>query len=149
MSEVHLDDNGSAPSDLHAAGAMVPVLSAGVGNTSSVHQSCHRRAADEAREHAGVLARGQLSGVVFTAGAAGANHLALRRAAKAGPVDRLRLLISPVGYALSGADHLLRERVTDGGYFRAVADGLRLRDVRPEFLAASERTDEQVEFADE
>ena len=51
--EVYLDYNGSSPLDPRVADVMVPVLTGGVGNASSVHRFGRRQAAavDEAREH--------------------------------------------------------------------------------------------------
>jgi cysteine desulfurase len=101
VNEVYLDYNGSAPLDPRVAQAVVPALTAGVGNASSVHLFGRRQAAaaDEAREHVAALVGGQPSGVVFTAGATEANNLALRGAVEAGPVSRPRLLISSVEHA--------------------------------------------------
>ncbi|MFW6041982.1 MAG: aminotransferase class V-fold PLP-dependent enzyme, partial [Guyparkeria sp.] len=101
MNEVYLDYNGSAPLDPRVAEAMLPVLTGGFGNASSVHRFGQRQAAavDEAREHVAALVGGKPSGVVFTAGATEANNLALRGAVEASPVSRPRLLISAVEHA--------------------------------------------------
>lgn len=101
MNEVYLDYNGSAPLDPRVAEAMVPALTAGVGNASSVHRFGRRQAAaaDEAREHVAALVGGQPSGVVFMAGATEANNLALRGAVEADIVSRPRLLVSSVEHA--------------------------------------------------
>lgn len=128
VNEVYLDYNGSAPLDPRVAEAMVPALTAGVGNASSVHWFGRRQAAatDEAREHVAALVGGQPSGVVFTAGATEANNLALRGAVEAGPVGRPRLLVSSVEHASvrRSASYLSEQGVakvdvvpvTDGGF---------------------------------
>ena len=70
MSEVYLDHNTPAPLDPRVAEAMLPVLTGGVGNASSVHRFGRRQAAavDEAREHGAAMVGGRPSGVVFTVG---------------------------------------------------------------------------------
>lgn len=101
MTEVYLDYNGSAPLDPRVADAMVPILTEGVGNASSIHR-CGRRqraAVDEAREHIGALVGGRPANVVLTAGATEANNLALCGAAAAAPIERPRILISAVEHA--------------------------------------------------
>ncbi len=101
MREVYLDYNGSSPLDPRVADVMVPVLTGGVGNASSVHRFGRRQAAavDEAREHIAALVGGGSSNVVLTAGATEANNLALRGAVEGAPADRPRILVSAVEHA--------------------------------------------------
>lgn len=101
MREVYLDYNGSSPLDPRVADVMVPVLTGGVGNASSVHRFGRRQAAavDEAREHIAALVGGSASNVVITAGATEANNLALRGAVDGAPADRPRILVSAVEHA--------------------------------------------------
>ena len=101
MREVYLDYNGSSPLDPRVADVMVPVLTGGVGNASSVHRFGRRQAAavDEAREHIAALVGGGSSNVVLTAGATEANNLALRGAVEGAPADRPRVLVSAVEHA--------------------------------------------------
>ena len=101
MREVYLDYNGSSPLDQRVADVMVPILTGGVGNASSVHRFGRRQAAavDEAREHIAALVGGRASNVVLTAGATEANNLALRGAVEGAPTDRPRILVSAVEHA--------------------------------------------------
>ena len=101
MREVYLDYNGSSPLDPRVADVMMPVLTGGVGNASSVHRFGRRQAAavDEAREHIAALVGGRASNVVLTAGATEANNLALRGAVDGAPADRPRILVSAVEHA--------------------------------------------------
>ena len=101
MREVYLDYNGSSPLDPRVADVMVPVLTGGVGNASSVHRFGRRQAVavDEAREHIAALVGGRASNVVLTAGATEANNLALRGAVEGAPTDRPRILVSAVEHA--------------------------------------------------
>ena len=101
MREVYLDYNGSSPLDPRVADVMMPVLTGGVGNASSVHRFGRRQAAavDEAREHIAALVGGRASNVVLTAGATEANNLALRGAVEGTPADRPRILVSAVEHA--------------------------------------------------
>ena len=142
MREVYLDYNGSAPLDTRVAEEMIPSLTAGVGNASSVHRFGQRQAGtvEVAREHVAALVGGSPSGVVFTAGATEANNLALCGAVEAAPPDRARLLISAVEHASVRQTALrLAERglvkvdvipVTPGGFVDPEAlDGLLGPDV--------------------
>lgn len=99
--EVYLDYNASSPLDPRVAEAMTPMLTAAVGNASSVHRFGRRQAAavDDAREHVAALVGGRASGVVFTSGATEANNLALQGTVGAAPEDRRRLLVSAVEHA--------------------------------------------------
>ena len=101
MSAVYLDYNGSAPLDPRVAEIMVPVLTEGIGNASSIHRFGRRQSAAvaEAREHVAAMVGGGASNVVFTAGATEANNLALRGAAEGAPAGRPRILISAVEHA--------------------------------------------------
>ena len=104
MTEVYLDYNASAPLDPRVFDAMAPVLSAEVGNASSVHRFGRRQAAavDEARHHLAALVGGRPGGVVFAAGATEANNLALRGTVEAAPEGRRRMLMSAVEHASVG-----------------------------------------------
>ena len=137
-----MDYNGSAPLDTRVAEEMIPSLTAGVGNASSVHRFGQRQAGtvEVAREHVAALVGGSPSGVVFTAGATEANNLALCGAVEAAPPDRARLLISAVEHASVRQTALrLAERglvkvdiipVTPGGFVDPEAlDGLLGPDV--------------------
>ena len=101
MKEVYFDYNGSAPLDPRVAEVMVPILTKGTGNASSMH--CfgrqQRAAVDEAREYVAAMVGGQPSNVVFTAGATEANNLALQGAVEGTSADRPRILISAVEHA--------------------------------------------------
>ena len=101
MRAVYLDYNGSAPLDPRVAEVMVPILTEGTGNASSIHffGRQQRAAVDEAREHVAAMVGGHPSNVVFTAGATEANNLALRGAVEAAPTDRPRIAISAVEHA--------------------------------------------------
>ena len=101
MRAVYLDYNGSAPLDPRVAEIMVPILTEGTGNASSIHRfGCQQNAAvDAAREHVAAMVGGRPSNVVFTAGATEANNLALRGVAEGAPFDRHRILISAVEHA--------------------------------------------------
>ena len=101
MRAVYLDYNGSAPLDPRVAEVMVPVLTEGVGNASSIHRFGRRQnaAVDEAREHVAAMVGGRPSNVVFTAGATEANNLALRGVLEGAPAGRSRMLISAVEHA--------------------------------------------------
>jgi len=101
MKPVYLDYNGSAPLDPRVAEAMVPILTEGAGNASSMHRFGRRQNAliDAAREHVAAMVGGRPAGVVFTAGATEANNLALRGAIEGGPAGRPRILVSAVEHA--------------------------------------------------
>ena len=101
MKAVYLDYNGSAPLDPRVAEVMVPILTEGVGNASSIHRFGRRQnaAVDEAREHVAAMVGGRPSNVVFTAGSTEANNLALRGAVEGAPANRPRILISAVEHA--------------------------------------------------
>ena len=101
MRAVYLDYNGSAPLDPRVAEIMVPILTEGIGNASSIHRFGRQQnaAVDEAREHVAAMVGGRPSNVVFTAGATEANNLALRGAVEGAPADRPRILISAVEHA--------------------------------------------------
>ena len=98
---VYLDYNGSAPLDPRVAEIMVPILTDGIGNASSIHRFGRRQnaAVDEAREHVAAMVGGRPSNVVFTAGATEANNLALRGTVEGAPAGRSRILISAVEHA--------------------------------------------------
>ena len=83
------------------AEVMAPILTAGIGNASSVHRFGRRQSAavDDARELVAALVGGRPSNVVFTASATEANNLALQGAVKGAPVSRSRILISAVEHA--------------------------------------------------
>ncbi|MCY4368322.1 MAG: cysteine desulfurase family protein [bacterium] len=101
VSGVYLDYNGSAPLDPRVLDEMMPVLSGGVGNASSVHAYGRFQAAmvGEARDRVAALVGGRAGGVVFTAGATEANNLALRGVAEAAESSRSRVLVSAVEHA--------------------------------------------------
>lgn len=101
MRAVYLDYNGSAPLDPRVAEIMVPILTEGTGNASSIHRFGRQQnaAVEEAREHVAAMVGGRPSNVVFTAGATEANNLALRGAVEGAPADRSRTLISAVEHA--------------------------------------------------
>ncbi len=101
MIEVYLDYNGSGPLDPRVLEEMMPVLSGGVGNASSVHRFGRRQAAtvDAAREQVAALVGGRTGNTIFTAGATEANNLALRGAVEAGDESRPRVLVSAVEHA--------------------------------------------------
>ncbi|MCY4258015.1 MAG: cysteine desulfurase family protein [bacterium] len=101
MDEVYLDYNGSAPLDPRVAEAMLPELTSGIGNASSVHRFGLRRAAavDKAREQVGALIGTRPSGVLFCSGATEANNLALLGLAEAAPPERNRIIISATEHA--------------------------------------------------
>ena len=101
MKPVYLDYNGSAPLDPRVAEIMVPILTDGAGNASSIHRfgRLQRAAVDEAREHVGAMVGGHLSNVVFTAGATEANNLALRGVVEGAPTGRPRIVVSAVEHA--------------------------------------------------
>ena len=101
MRAVYLDYNGSAPLDPRVAEIMVPILTDGIGNASSIHRFGRRQnaAVDEAREHVATMVGGPPANVVFTAGATEANNLALRGAVEGAPAGRPRMLISAVEHA--------------------------------------------------
>ena len=128
MRAVYLDYNGSAPLDPRVAEIMVPALTEGAGNASSIHRFGRRQTAavDEAREHVAAMVDGRPSNVVFTAGATEANNLALRGAVEGAPADRSRIVISAVEHAsVSQTSQWLDEHgltkldvvpVTEGGF---------------------------------
>ncbi|MCY4368506.1 MAG: cysteine desulfurase family protein [bacterium] len=101
MSGVYLDYNGAAPLDPRVLEAMLPLLTEGVGNASSVHRFGRLQAAavDEAREHVADLVGGRPGHVVFTAGATEANNLALRGMVEGEQRKRSRVLVSAVEHA--------------------------------------------------
>ena len=101
MRAVYLDYNGSAPLDPRVAEIMVPILTDGLGNASSIHRFGRQQnsAVDEAREHVAGMVGGRPSNVVFTAGATESNNLALRGAVEGAPAGRPRILISAVEHA--------------------------------------------------
>ena len=101
MEEIYLDYNASAPLDPRVAEAMLPVLTAQIGNASSAHRFGRRQAAavDVAREHVATMVGGRPSGVVLTSGATEANNLALCGAIEGAAAPRARLLISAVEHA--------------------------------------------------
>lgn len=101
MSGVYLDYNGSAPLDPRVLEAMLPLLTGGIGNASSVHRFGRLQAAavDEAREHVTGLVGGRPGDVVFTAGATEANNLALRGVVEGEHGNRSRVLVSAVEHA--------------------------------------------------
>ncbi len=101
MRAVYLDYNGSAPLDPRVAEIMVPILTDGIGNASSIHHFGRQQsvAVDEARELVAAMVGGRSSNVVFTAGATEANNLALRGAVEGALADRPRILISAVEHA--------------------------------------------------
>ena len=101
MRAVYLDYNGSAPLDPRVAEIMVPILTDGIGNASSIHRFGRQQtvAVDEAREHVATMIGGRPSNVVFTAGATEANNLALRGAVEGASAGRPRILISAVEHA--------------------------------------------------
>lgn len=98
---VYLDYNSSAPLDPRVADVMVPLLTQGIGNASSIHRFGRSQAAevDEAREHVAAIVGGRPSNVVFTASATEANNLALRGSVGEEPSNRRRILISAVEHA--------------------------------------------------
>ena len=101
MRAVYLDYNGSAPLDPRVAEIMVPILTDGIGNASSIHRFGRQQtvAVDEARKHVATMIGGRPSNVVFTAGATEANNLALRGAVEGASAGRPRILISAVEHA--------------------------------------------------
>jgi len=101
VSGVYLDYNGAAPLDPRVLEAMLPLLTEGVGNASSVHRFGRLQAAavDEAREHVADLVGGRPGHVVFTAGATEANNLALRGMVEGEQRKRSRVLVSAVEHA--------------------------------------------------
>ena len=101
MNEVYLDYNGSAPLDPRVAEAMMPALTSGVGNASSVHRFGQRQAAavDNARDRVAALVDASPSAVIFCAGATEANNLALIGLAEGAPAERNRIVISAVEHA--------------------------------------------------
>ena len=101
MRPVYLDYNGSGPLDPRVAEIMVPILTDGMGNASSVHRFGRQQslAIDEAREHVAALVGGRASNVLFTAGATESNNLAIRGIAEGAIVGRRRILISAVEHA--------------------------------------------------
>ena len=101
MRAVYLDYNGSAPLDPRVAEIMVPILTDGIGNASSIHRFGRQQtvAVDEAREHVATMIGGRPSNVVFTAGATEANNLAIRGAVEGASAGRPRILISAVEHA--------------------------------------------------
>lgn len=101
MSGVYLDYNGSAPLDPRVLEEMLPILSGGFGNASSVHRFGRRQAGlvDDARDHVAGLVGGRPSGVVFTAGATEANNLALRGVVERQCGSRKRVMVSAVEHA--------------------------------------------------
>ena len=98
---VYLDYNSSAPLDPRVADVMVPLLTQGIGNASSIHRFGRSQAAevDEAREHVAAIVGGRPSNVVFTASATESNNLALRGSVGEEPSNRRRILISAVEHA--------------------------------------------------
>ena len=98
---VYLDYNSSAPLDPRVAEVMVPLLTQGIGNASSIHRFGRSQAAevDEAREHVAAIVGGRPSNVVFTAGATESNNLALRGSVGDESSGRRRILISAVEHA--------------------------------------------------
>jgi cysteine desulfurase len=98
---VYLDYNSSAPLDPRVADVMVPLLTQGIGNASSIHRFGRSQAAevDEAREHVAAIVGGRPSNVVFTASATESNNLALGGSVGEEPSNRRRILISAVEHA--------------------------------------------------
>ena len=125
MREVYLDYNASSPLDERVVEAMLPVLSGGVGNASSVHRFGRRQAAlvGEAREHVAVLVGGHPGGVVFTSGATEANNLALQGSVAGVTGGAAWLVVSAV--------HRRRPRRRTRGDRDDGADGARLRAQHP------------------
>ena len=154
MGEVYLDYNASSPLDPRVAEAMMPILTDGVGNASSVHRFGRRQAAavDDAREHVAALVGGRASGVVFTSGATEANNLALQGAVEASPGGRQRMLVSAVEHAsVAGTARLLADyglvkldviEVTSGGFVEPAIVEEMLRDdiVLVSVMAANSET---------
>ena len=81
MKQVYLDYNGSAPLDPLVADAMLPTLTAGIGNASASHRfgRYQTAAVDKAREQVAALVGGRPGDVVFTAGATYENGDTSRR----------------------------------------------------------------------
>ena len=98
---VYLDYNGSGPLDPRVLDVMLPVLSDGVGNASSVHGFGRYQAAmvGEARDQVAALVGSRPRDVVFTAGATEANNLALRGVVARGVSSRQRVLVSAIEHA--------------------------------------------------
>ena len=101
MRAVYLDYNGSAPLDPRVAEIMVPILTGGTGNASSMHRFGRRQSAavDDAREHVAAMVGGYPSNVVLTAGATEANNLALRGVVEGAAAGRSRIVVSAVEHA--------------------------------------------------
>jgi cysteine desulfurase len=98
VERIYLDHNATTPLDPRVLQAMLPVLSEGWGNASSLHWFGQRaRAAiDQARGEVAALIAAAPAEIVFTGGGTEADNLALRGVAAAAREPRRKVLFSAV-----------------------------------------------------
>ena len=98
MERVYLDHNATTPLDPRVLAAMLPILSEGFGNPSSLHWFGQRAraAVEEARAQAASLIGAAPAEVVFTASGTEADNLALRGVAARAHEPRRKLVVTAI-----------------------------------------------------
>jgi len=98
VERVYLDHNATTPLDPRVLAAMLPILSEGFGNPSSLHWFGQRAraAVEEARAQAASLIGAAPAEVVFTASGTEADNLALRGVAARAHEPRRKLVVTAI-----------------------------------------------------
>jgi cysteine desulfurase len=127
MDRIYLDHNATTPIDPRVVAAMVPVLSEGFGNPSSLHWFGQqaRAALDEARAEVAGLIGATPSEIVFTGSGTEADNLALRGVMALAREPRRKLVVSAIEHhAVVNTAKALAEEGWPVETVRAGADGL-------------------------